>query len=122
MEHGEPLEIFRERLTEYLDAFAEEERRIVGDELYQAPIMKTCWDMGGFWYFHAINSPKGLFRVFNEHIQPLFCASHCNMSIFDEAVAPYWSTGAGDLMQSKIEYEKTYQDQIRQAFNPGYQY
>ena len=60
MEHGEPLEIFREPMLEYLEIFEQEERSIVGESLYQAPVMRKCWDTGSFWHFHAINSLRGL--------------------------------------------------------------
>jgi hypothetical protein len=61
MEPGEHLETFHQLVLEYLEAFEQEERGMVGEALYQAPIIR---ETGSFWYFHAINSPKGLCRVF----------------------------------------------------------
>jgi hypothetical protein len=78
--------------------------------------MRRCWDTGSFWYFHALNSPKGLYQLFNEHIQPLYHPEHRKMSIFDKAVAHYWSVGAADVIQRKIEEEKEYKDRLREAF------
>jgi hypothetical protein len=89
IDHGEPLETFCQIITEYFDAFEQEEKNIVGEALHQTPIMKSCWDTGSFWYFHAVNSPKGLYQLFNEHIQPLFHLEHSEMSMFDEVVALY---------------------------------
>lgn len=56
---------------------------MVREALYQAPIMRKCWETGSFWYFHAINSPKGMCRVFTEHIKRLFYPQHCEMRIFE---------------------------------------
>lgn len=115
IEHGEPLETFRQIIAEYFDAFEQEERDMVGT-LYQTPIMRRCWDTGSFWYFHALNSPKGLYQLFNEHIQPLFHPEHNEMSIFDKVVAHYWSIGAAEVIQRKIKEEKEYKDRLREAF------
>lgn len=119
MEHGEPLETFRQLIFEYFEAFEHEERAMIGDHLFQTPIMRECWTNGSFWYFHAINSPKGLFRVFNEHIQRLFCPEHCDMKIFDEVVAPYWKTDAAYVIEERIKEEERYKDKLRAAFDVG---
>lgn len=37
-----------------------------------APIIRECWETGSFWFFRAINSPKGLCRVFTEKGRDLF--------------------------------------------------
>lgn len=116
IEHGEPLVTFGQIITEYFDAFEEEEKNVVVGDLYQTPIMRRCWELGSFWYFHAINSPKGLYQVFNEHIQRLFCPEHCDMAIFDEVVAPYWSVGAAGVIKEKIKEDESYKDRLREAF------
>ncbi|TAQ88602.1 hypothetical protein B7494_g3062 [Chlorociboria aeruginascens] len=116
IEHGEPLETFGRIVTEYLEAFEQEEKIMVGGALYQTPIMKKCWESGSFWYFEALNSPKGLFRIFNEHVQRLFCLEHCSMRTFDRIVAPYWSFGAVKVIERKIEQEEMYKNQLREAF------
>ena len=78
--------------------------------------MKNCWDTGSFWYFHAVNSPKGLYQLFNEHIQPLFHPAYSEMSLFDEVVALYWSISAAKVIERKIEEEERYKNQLREAF------
>lgn len=118
LDHGEHLDTFTELIQDYLIIFEQEERLLCGENLYQTPIMKNCWETGSFWYFHAINTPKGLFRVFNEHIQRLFCEEHCDAKVFDDVVAPYWSIGAADVIDGKISEEGRYKDQLREAFAP----
>ncbi|KAH7333502.1 hypothetical protein BKA65DRAFT_527621 [Rhexocercosporidium sp. MPI-PUGE-AT-0058] len=105
MELGEHLEAFHQLVLEYLEAFEQEERDIAGKGLHQAPILRKCWESGSFWYFHAINSPKGLCRVFTEHIQRLFF------------VAPYWRVGAAEEIKRKIEEEERYKHQLKEVFS-----
>ncbi|OAL25414.1 hypothetical protein AYO20_10448 [Fonsecaea nubica] len=45
---GEHLDTFRRLATEYLDAFEQEERRILGTNLFQTPIMRKGWETGSF--------------------------------------------------------------------------
>jgi len=116
IEHGEPLETFGQIVTEFLETFEQEEREMVGEALYQAPIMKECWNTGSFWYFEALHSPKGLYRIFNEHIQRLFCLDHCHMRMFDQIVALYWAIGTAKVVEKKIEEEESYKNQLREAF------
>ncbi len=117
MEHGEPLDTFGQIVAEFFDAFEQEERFMVGEALYQTPIMRKCWETGSFWYFQAVNSPKGLYRIFNEHIQRLFCLEHCSMALFDEIVAPYWSVSAANVIARKIKEEQSYQNRLREAYD-----
>jgi hypothetical protein len=49
-----------------------------------------------------VNSPKGLYQLFNEDIQPLFHSQHNEMSLFNEVVGPYWNVGAADVVERKI--------------------
>ncbi|KAL1971002.1 hypothetical protein VTN77DRAFT_2836 [Rasamsonia byssochlamydoides] len=69
IEHGEPLETFGKIVSEFINIFEEQEREMRGPKSYQAPIMRQCWDRGSFWYFQAVHSPEGLYRIFNEHTQ-----------------------------------------------------
>jgi hypothetical protein len=92
-------------LTKFFDAFEQEERLTVGEDIYQTPIMRNCWKTRSFWYFQALHSTKGLYWIFNEHIQPFFCPEHCNMVLFDEIVAPYWSIDVEDVVKVKIKEE-----------------
>ncbi|TWU77001.1 hypothetical protein ED733_007536 [Metarhizium rileyi] len=62
-------------LEEYLAIYAEEERRRNG-VVVEAPIKRHVWKSGSFWYFHAVSIPKGMFNLFNRHIQPLFNTEH----------------------------------------------
>lgn len=91
----------------------------MGQTLYQTPIMRKCWETGSFWYFQAVNSPKGLYNVFSEHIQRRFCFEHCNTRRFDQIVALYWSIDAMDIVDRKTKEEERYKNRLREAFATG---
>lgn len=113
IEHGEHLQAFQEVTTEFIDTFEEQEK---ASDTSQAGTMRKCWTRGSFWYFQAVHSPKGLLRVFNEHIQRLFCEEHCAQRVFDRTVSPYWSVGAENFIESKGQQETEYKDQLRRRF------
>jgi hypothetical protein len=122
LEHGEHLETYSHLVGEYIDAFAAEEQQLETSiqkrhSTNQSSIIKKCWETGSFWYFQALNTPKGLFRVFNEHIQRRFCAEHSEMRIFDQVVSPYWGVGTADIIKRKIREEERYKECLREAFS-----
>ncbi|CAG8905889.1 unnamed protein product [Penicillium egyptiacum] len=116
IEHGGHLETFEKVMNEFIDAFEEQEKRMDTPDASQAEIMRKCWDRGSFWCLPAVNSPKRLLRVFNQHIQRMFCEEHCTQRVFDRTVSPYWSVGAEAFIQTKVEQEAEYKDQIRKRF------
>ncbi|PLN86910.1 kinase-like domain-containing protein [Aspergillus taichungensis] len=115
IEHGEHLRTFEKIINEFMDAFEEQEHKLQGST-FQAEIMRTCWNRGSFWYFQAAHSPKGLLRVFNEHIQRRFCEEHCTQRVFDRTVSPYWCVGAEEFIEKKVAEEAEYRDRLRKRF------
>ncbi|CZS99684.1 hypothetical protein WAI453_002381 [Rhynchosporium graminicola] len=115
---SDSFEEFQQLVGEFIDVFEREERALLGagQKLQQAPMMRRCWESGAFWYFQALNSPKGLLSVFTEHIQRRFCPPHCEMAIFDQVVSPYWRVGAVDVIERKIEEESRYKERIKEYF------
>jgi hypothetical protein len=59
----EHLEVFERRINEFINPFEEQHSNPV-----QAEIMGSCWKRGSFWYVQAVNTAKGLLRIFTEHI------------------------------------------------------
>lgn len=78
MKQGKLLDTFKKVVTGFFEAFEGPETKLQAPSTFQAQIMRACWNRGGFWYFQAVHSPKGLPCVFNEHIQFMFCEKHCN--------------------------------------------
>lgn len=116
IEHGEHLDTFTAIMTEFIDAFEQQETQLQSSHAFQAQIMRECWNRGSFWYFQAMHSPKGLLRVFNEHIQHRFCEEHCTRRVFDRIVSPYWCIGAEKIIRKKVEEEEAYKDRLRKRF------
>ena len=102
-------------LREYFHIYAEEEKTRNGT-VYQAPIMQNVWETGSFWYFQAVKVPKGMYRVFNSNIQPLFNKEHRDESIFDEVFWWYWGVTVQEVIRKKIKDKDDYATQLKQAF------
>ncbi|KAJ5114183.1 hypothetical protein N7456_002717 [Penicillium angulare] len=115
---GEHLDRFEEAVFEFIEIFEQQEKIFQGSipGLSQAKIMRKCWDRGSYWYFQAVQSPKGLLRVFNEHVQSRFCKEHCTQQIFDRVVSPYWSVNAAGFIEGKVEEEEEYKKKLRIRF------
>ncbi|KAI1504954.1 hypothetical protein F5X99DRAFT_331996 [Biscogniauxia marginata] len=101
--------------NEYFDIYEAEEMARNG-ALFHGPVMRHVWETGGFWYFHAVKVPKGMYRVFNSNIQPLFNEEHCSGSIFDRVFFWYWGFGAQELVEKKIKDKENYVAQIKETF------
>jgi hypothetical protein len=52
-----------------------------------------------------------------KHIQRMFCEEHCTQRVFDRTVSPYWSVGAEEFIQRKVEQEAEYKDRLRKRFS-----
>lgn len=101
--------------SEYFDIYEAEEMSRNG-RLLHGPVMRHVWDAGSFWYFHAIRVPKGMYRVFNSNIQPLFNEDHCEGSVFDRVFFWYWGTGAQELIEKKIKDKQDYVARVKETF------
>ena len=117
---GEHLEAYSSVHREFVDAFENEERLfppVNSDVSYRARIMRRGWTTGHFWYFYALDNPKGLYNIFLQHIQPMFAElDDRGMIEFERSLAPYWSVDALNLVAAKIKDKEAYDDQLRRAF------
>lgn len=102
-------------LEEYLAAHEEEEELRNGGAV-QAPLMREVWKSGGLWFFNAVTSPKGMYNLFTDHVQPLFNKEHGRRRIFDDVVYWYWGVGAQDMIDKKLEDREVYRAKVREAF------
>lgn len=115
----EHLAAFNEIREEFMDVFAEEEKIFLHSEQFALPrthIMKSGWDTGKFFYFHALDSTVGLFGLFWQHIQPRFAPSHGVDETFDRIYAPYWKVKAEDFISTKLDEKEEYNKQLQRAF------
>ncbi|KAG4433685.1 hypothetical protein IFR05_010824 [Cadophora sp. M221] len=117
---GKHLEAYSSIHGEFVDAFENQERmfpRGNGDELYRTRIMRRGWTTGNFWYFHALDNPKGLYNIFLQHIQPMFTVlDDTGMADIERTLAPYWSIDEHKIIAAKLKDKEVYDEQLRRAF------
>ncbi|RAH80324.1 hypothetical protein BO86DRAFT_410877 [Aspergillus japonicus CBS 114.51] len=116
---GEHLDTFSEAHGRFMDIFQAEEKRylpLFDDSAYRTSIMRRGWEVGNFWYFHALDSPKGLFNVFRDHIQPRFAASQSADLTDSRIVSEYWSVDTMDVIEERLKAKETYENELRRRF------
>jgi hypothetical protein len=85
-----------------LSISAAEEKRLNGT-VAEALIQRRVWESGASWYFHAVSVPKGMYNLFNRHIQPLFNKEHSELSIIYQVFFWYWGKGAAATIHAKLK-------------------
>jgi len=116
---GEDLAVFDEIRAEFMDAFEKEEKLLLPSKertALRTHTMKSGWDTGKFFYFHALNSTVGLFSLFWQHLQPRFAPTHIIDEAFDRILASYYNTEADEFISTKLEERETYNRQLQCAF------
>lgn len=113
------LEPFERAYKEFLEVFEEEEKKVLhlrGMPCYRTQLMRQGWRTGSFWYFHALKSPKGLFNLFRQHIQPIFAAMHQVSDEFSRIVSDYWTADVESVISSKLRDREQYQRVLSKRF------
>ncbi|KAK8147946.1 hypothetical protein G3M48_000645 [Beauveria asiatica] len=105
---------YEEALEEYLAVYMDEEQTRNGSTR-QADLQRRTWRSGSFWFFKAATIPKGMYNLFNRHIQPMFNEDHPEMSVFDDVLYWYWGVEAPSLIDRKLEEREEYIKELRKA-------
>ncbi|KAJ5515609.1 hypothetical protein N7527_007169 [Penicillium freii] len=115
---GEHLETFSEAYEEFVGVFEEEKQfsPINNDHSYRTNLMRNGWQIGNFWYFHALDSPKGLFNLFSQHICPLFGPSSQSKDDFARVVSNFWAPDVGKVLAAKLRDKEEYERSRCQRF------
>ena len=123
---GNELQIFEKAYQNFTDIFEEEEKKFTptyGSITYRTDIMRRGWKIGNFWYFHALKSPKGLFNLFRQHVQPIFESRHDgstpHVNDFVQMVSPYWASDARETVTAKLADKMKYEQKLRELFEKG---
>ena len=123
---GDELQTFETAYQNFTDIFEKEDKSFplaYDRATYRTDIMRTGWKIGNFWYFHALNSPKGLFNLFRQHVQPIFepRRDSCKPGVADfaEIVSPYWAADARETVVAKLEEKRKYERELRELFKKG---
>lgn len=118
---GEHLVAYNHMHEEFMEAFENEERlqyNTVGEKesLLRTRTMRRTWEFGGYFYFHALESPTGFFNLFLQHIWPRFPASEAAKRGFDEALSPFWGFDADEVTSRKMNDREEYEISLRALF------
>lgn len=65
--------------------------------------MRKGCQIGSFWYFIALYSPKGLFNFFGQHVHPIFASGHQLSSDPSPIVANYWPVDIEEVIAAKLQ-------------------
>ncbi|KAF2459375.1 hypothetical protein BDY21DRAFT_413954 [Lineolata rhizophorae] len=116
----EYLTEFNELREEFMSAFESEERLLCpADEqaLLHTSAMKRGCENGNFWYFSALESTRGLYNIFNQHMRPMFVSSNdTEAETFDRVLSNYWSPKAAKTVAAKLKDKETYKSQLLEVF------
>lgn len=117
---GEHLDEFRDAYEEFVDTFEEEEKKgppFQGIQLHRTKLMRRAWETGSLWYFLAAESPKGLFNLFNQHINPIFTSVHSIGFDFSKSMSAYWAADTENVIVSKLRDKEEYEKMLCQRFD-----
>ena len=107
--YGANLEKFSNIQEEFMTEFSQQER-LITSEVSRSAIMEENWNLGSFWFFHALESTKGLYNIFKQHIMPRFSTE----TDFPD-ISQYWSNDTAKIISSKLEERKDYLQQLTLA-------
>jgi len=116
---GQYLDTFSEAHREFMEIFEEEEKSFAprnGIVSYRTNIMRKGWKIGNFLYFQALDSPKGLYNIFRDHIQPIFASSHNVDPDFPRIVSEYWAVDVKEIISAKLHDKDMYEKMLRHTF------
>ncbi len=104
------LEEFGRVRDEFMTIYQQEEEHFGGAGFGRAQIMQRSWQLGGFWYFHALATTKGFYNLFLQHIKPRF-----SKDLPHEEVSSFWHQDAEQILQSKLDHRQEYLRSLDEA-------
>ncbi|EEP78370.1 predicted protein [Uncinocarpus reesii 1704] len=115
------LEEFSKTHNEFLEIFEQEEKAIRKAESHRllfchslAGIIRNGLENGSFWFFYALENPKGLFSLFFYHLMPRYGDS-TNPNFYD-VMSAYWDVNAANVVERKLKDKEDYEANLRKAF------
>ncbi|KAL2869521.1 uncharacterized protein BJX67DRAFT_392056 [Aspergillus lucknowensis] len=120
LQKGEHLNAFSNMHTEFTDTLEDEEQLSLSNDpkvFDIATLMRKGWELGSFWYFHALENPKGLCNIFLDHIQRIFAQlDDQGMIQFERTVAPYWTKDLSGFLAQKKKDKDLHDNQLWDTF------
>ncbi|PGH01311.1 hypothetical protein AJ79_07948 [Helicocarpus griseus UAMH5409] len=77
--------------------------------------MASAFSDGRYWYLKALQTPKGLFNIFRDHLQPRY--DTVSKEILLETVSTFLAPDMTSFVNSKLEGHAQYRQQVREIFH-----
>ena len=79
--------------------------------------MKDALENGHYWYLSALQTPKGLFNLFEQHLEPRYDRSSDPKESIQAAISRFWMPGMNELLDTKRKEYTEYQKSVDHIFN-----
>ncbi|KAL2799767.1 hypothetical protein BJX66DRAFT_332810 [Aspergillus keveii] len=116
---GAEYEKFEKHYRLLTDAIRKQETNALiqynGKEYSLATTMDRVFDYRHYWCLVALRTPKGLFNVCMQQLQPLY--GEVPKESLYAAVAPFWTPGMSTFVNMKVKDFADYIQQVREIFN-----
>ncbi|KAF4620088.1 hypothetical protein G7Y89_g14735 [Cudoniella acicularis] len=112
------LEEFDQVRQKFMQIFEEEERSSCSGNsvnTFRTDIMRKGWAKGNFWFFGALESPKGLYNIFRDHIQAIFAPPE-DLFEFRRIMSEYWAPDVKNIIEQKLHDKEMYERTLREMF------
>lgn len=108
---GDELHKFSCAWEEFMRIFEEEEQNYpwtLGDT--RTSFIRRSWNLGGFWIFHALDSTKGFYNLFLQHVLPRYSLVFPYLE-----VSAFWRGNVKGILQAKLDDKRAYLEEVKQA-------
>lgn len=108
---------------EFMQAFEEEERTMEMDMMAtilggrtMSSLMHDCWHRSTFWYIMALESPTGLFHLFDSIIEPLYFHSQEKDGKSLLFLSEFFHRRSAAFREGRISDKEDYLEKLKEEF------
>ena len=119
---GEHLDAYHAVLEEFFDAFDREQISLPpmqnNDASLSTDVMRSGFETGHFWFFHALDNPKVACNLFFQHILPIFAGNVSEKSAaeFKGCLAQLWKRNSNEIIERKLRDKEVYEKKLSAMF------
>lgn len=115
---GIEYERFKACYKQFVETFKQEE---MGMPLYhngsfysRAMSMNNALEDGRYWYWNALQTPKGLFNIFRTHLETFY--DKVSKDSLRTAISPFWAPEMTSFVNSKLDEFTQYRQEVGDIF------
>lgn len=79
--------------------------------------MKDALQNGHYWYLSALQTRKGLFNLFEQHLEPRYDKSSDPKGSFQAAISRFWTPRMNEFLDTKRKEYAEYRKWVDHIFN-----